>query len=458
MAEKTTAVYEFMLTRANEMDKTLPHITDFHYVAFIRNPVAKQASYIDMQAMVPTATLTVIEAEISSNRFPHYELTGHLMKEIDVVNKEGSIENVQKVFYKTFVVIVGINKEKDNISSDRPTGEGSIPVRMLLVDPVAWQMFKNTGFNKTLSPEKANQMLIALETLINTSFNPQFDKSTLTSFMDYVRKKYAGSIETKDIKQIVLGDKNKINLHPYNQITIPPTLPEINVPEYIINTYKPFTTPSFWIFDSFNFGNYDAKSAPENGKIPMWGILINFYNCIEVFKPLDISKELDISTFTHLLGSAAFMDAGGILNRPDAMVNFIGPDMTIKLEKFGNLPKTLKIDNTFETQDSRITSLKIYYPDNIDSAKDRISDCMELFTNHIDRVEFYETTNTTPEWLQFGRRYNLEKNLETDPATNMNMYIHTPICIINIFKRRQTRDATLECINKYAMLRLVNSN
>jgi hypothetical protein len=458
---KTTAVYEFMLTRSNEMDKTLPYITDFHYVAFIRNPVEKQASYIDVQAMIPTATLTVIETEISNNRFPHYELTGHVMKEIDVVNEKG--ENIQKVFYKTFVVIVSISKQKDNTSTDRPTAEGAIPVRMLLVNPVAYQMFKNTGFNKILGPftlpedpDNDNPVLIALETIINNSFNPQSDDSKLTSFMDYVRKKYAGSIQTTDIKQIVLGDKSKVNLTNYSQITIPPTIPEINVPEYIINTYKPFTTPSFWIFDSFNFENYDNNSPVENGKLPMWGILINFYNCIERFKTFDISKNSSITTFTHLLGHAPFIDAMGILNRPNAMVNFIGPNMTVKLEKFGDLPKTLKMDNTLEAQDSRMTSLKIYYPDTIEESKKRIIDCMELFTKHIDRVEYYETTNTTPEWLQFGVRYNLEVDITSDPPINLNTYIHTPICIVNIFKRRQTRDATLECINKYAMLRLCN--
>ena len=460
-SKKTTAVYEFLLTRSNEMDKTLPHITDFHYIAFIRDPIAKQATYIDMQAMVPIATLTVIETEISNGRFPQYELTGNLIKDIDVSNENG--ENIQKVFYKTFVVVISISKQKDNISSDRPTGEGAIPVRMLLANPIAYQMFKNTGFNKVLTPytlpddpDNDNPVLIALETIINNSFNPQSDDSKLTSFMDYVRKKYAGSIETKDIKQIVLADKAKVNLHHWGQITIPPTLPEINVPEYIINTYKPFTTSSYWFFDSFNFGNYDNNSAPENGIIPIWAILICFYNCINIFKKVDISKDSDIMSFTHLLGTAPFADTMGILNRPNAMVNFIGPNMTQKLETFGEPPKVLKSDNTYETQESRMTSLKIYYPDNIDSAKDRITDSIELFLKHIDCIEFYETTNTTPDWLQFGKLYNLEKDPET--GINLNTYIHTPIYIANIFKRRQTRDATLECINKYSMLRLVNKD
>ena len=457
MAEdkKTTAVYEMLLTRTNEADKELPHITDFHYLAIIRNPIVKQAAYIDMQAMIPVSTLTVIETEINNGRFPQYELTCYQIKDVDKTNENE--KNIQKIFYSTFVVIISISKQKDNTSSDRPTMEGSIPVRMLLVNPIAYQMSKNTGFNKifgpTVLPEQPdNPVLIALETIINNKFNPQIEHSEISSFTDYVIKKYAGA--SPNIKQIVLGDKNTVNLSNYSQITVPPTLPEINVPEYIISTYKPFSTPSFWFFDTFNFGNYDNDSEPVKGKIPIWCFLINFFNCINVFKKVDISKDSDIVSFTHLLGSTPFIDAKGIINRPNAMINFISPNMTQILEKFGDLPKTLMADNTNQTQDARMTSLKIYYPDKLQSAKDRLLDCVSLFTEHIDRLEYYETTNTSPEWLQFGKLYNIERDAKT--GINANTYIHTPICIVNIFKRRQTKDNTLECINKYSMLRLVD--
>jgi len=453
--KNTTLVYEFLLTRTNEADKELPHITDFHYLAIIRDPIKKQAAYIDMQAMVPVSTLTVIETEINNGRFPQYELTCYQIKDVDKTN-DGE-KNIQKIFYSTFVVIISISKQKDNTSSDRPTMEGSIPVRILLVNPIAYQMSKNTGFNKifapTVPPEQPdNPILIALETIINNKFNPQIEHSEISSFTDYVIKKYAGT--SPNIKQIVLGDKNTVNLSNYSQIMIPPTLPEINVPEYIISTYKPFSTPSFWFFDTFNFGNYDNNSEPVKGKIPIWCFLINFFNCINIFKKVDISKDSDIISFTHLLGSTQFIDTKGIINRPDAMINFISPNMTQILEKFGELPKLLMSDNTKQTQDARMTSLKIYYPDKLQSAKDRLLDCVSLFTEHIDRIEYYETANTSPEWLQFGKLYNLERDAKT--GINANTYIHTPICIVNIFKRRQTKDNTLECINKYSMLRLVD--
>lgn len=456
--ERTTLVYELLLTRTDTANMELPDITDFHYLAIIRNPIMKQATYIDAQAMIPISTLYVMETEISNSVFPVYELTCYQIKDIDKSNENK--KNIQKIFYSTFVNIISIVKQKDNTSSDRPALEGSIPVRMLLVNPIAYQMSENTGFNKIFSPyiktptnDSQNPQLIALETIINTPFNPQFEVSQLTSFTDYVIKKYAGS--SSNIKQIVLADRKKINLSEYDQITVPPTLPEINVPEYIINTYKPFSTPSFWFFDTFNFGNYDSNSEPVNGKIPIWCFLINFYNCINTFKKVDISKDTDIVSFTRLLGSTTFTDTGHFMNRPNAIVNFIGPNMTQVLEKFGENPKAILADNTMQTQNERMTSLKIYYPDELKSAKERLRDCMDLFTEHVDLIEYYETPNTSPEWLQFGKLYNLEKDANT--GINKNSYIHTPICIINIFKRRQTRDNTLECINKYSMLRLIDS-
>lgn len=456
--EKTTNLYEFLLTRATpESSKDIPHITDFHYVAFVRDPILRQSTFIDISAMVPANTLAVIESEISNKKFPEYELTCYQIKEIDKSTEDGT--NRQMKIYASFVTIVRTERLTESLSTNREVAEGSVPVRMLLTNSIAWQMSVNTSFNKIFAPspkeEPLNPILIALETIINNDFNPQKDQpSKLTSFTDYIINKYAG--DNKNIKQIILADKNQVNLSPYEQILVPPTIPEINVPEYIISTYKPFHTPSFWFFDTFNFADYDGVKS-ENGKIPIWCILINFYNCQEIFKTsqYDITKDSNISVFTHLLGSVPFVDSSSVLARPNAMVNFIRSNMTQQIEKLGDIPGVRMADNTTEKQAARVTSLKVYHTDSFDSAKKRISDCMQLFSE-IDRIEYYETTNTSPEWLQFGKLYNLETDAET--GINTYKYIHTPICIVNIFKRRQTKDDTMECINKYAMLRLAESS
>jgi hypothetical protein len=272
--------------------------------------------------------------------------------------------------------------------------------------------------------------------------------------MDYVIKKY--SAQFQNIKQHVLADKNCINFTKYDQIMVPPTLPEINVPEYIINTYKPFNSPTFWFFDIFNFANYDNASTPSNGKIPIWSLLINFFNCFNIFKKIDISTNVSITMNTKLLKTEQFIDNFGIFNRPNAIVNFISPNMTHTQVSLGETPNVLRTDNSYKKQTSRITSMKVYYPDSLQYAKKRIEECRKIFIEQIDRIEHYETTLTTPDWLQFGQLYNLE--FDTATGINTFKYIHTPIAIINIFKRREMKDDTLECINKYTMIRLVNKS
>jgi hypothetical protein len=453
--DKVGNIYEFFMTRKRPTDKELLNIVDFHYIAFIRNPILKQAAYIDAQALIPTSTLSVIESELNAGVYPDYELVGYQIQDPDTPNQDDT--NIYKIFYKTIVTIISFDISKEDDSTTRESNEASVPVRLLLVHPVAYQMTSNTGFNKIYTPvikpyEYRNPSLIALETIINNKFNPQYEDSKISSFTDYIIQKYAGM--TENIKQFVLGDRNKVNLHSYSTIIVPPTIPEINVPEYIISTYKPFTTPSFWFFDTFNFGNYDNESTPVNGKIPIWCLLINFDNCQNTFKKVDVSEHANITIFTHLLKTVPFTEDAGILNRPNAIVNYTNQNMTTYSEKLGDIPYLINADSVKEKQDARVTSLKVYYPDTLENARNRIIDCMKLFTNQIIQIEHYETPANSPEWLQFGKLYNIEYDKQT--GENVNKYVHTPVTIINIFKRRQARDNTLECINKYGMLRLID--
>jgi len=130
--------------------------------------------------------------------------------------------------------------------------------------------------------------------------------------------------------------------------------------------------------------------------------------------------------------------------------------MTQVTQLFGNLPKVTLSDNTKETQSQRVTSLEIEYTDNLEEAEKRIVDCVDLMQKQINQIEIYETINTSPEWLQFGYLYNLERDKKT--GDNLNRYIHTPLSIFNIFLRQEQTMGKMEHIVKYAMLRLNDKN
>ena len=469
MAEdaKTTGIYSILLTKIDKSpdNKKVYAIGDFHYLAFIRDPIRRQATFISARAMSSLDIVEIMEKDIdfgigNNQNFPQWELT--INDIIDADNPKST-----KPLYTTTVLVLQVKRDVDNISSSSPTVESAIPIKLIMVHPVAFQMNKHT-FNRQFRPNNdpkypLNPSLIAIETIINKDLDP-ITPNNIKSFTDIIIEQYAG--DPTNIKQHILADRSSINLLQYKEITVPPTLPTINVAEYINAAYKPFSTPSYWFFDSFNFGNYDGASEPVNGKIPVWCLLINFFNCATagnfMAKDMSPNKYSDTLTHTHKLESVPFNDFSDKLSKPNAVLTIHGPDMTQKTVRLGEIPGVLRSDGSTQKQSDRLTSIDLYAPDfdanNKDSVNgciNRVKDCMSLFSNQIGRIEFFETTNTSPEWLQFGKLYNFERDQNT--GINKFAYIHTPVMIMNIFKRRQTKESTLECINKYIMLRLYGS-
>lgn len=457
--DKTTAVYTIILTRADTQTGELLTIDDFHYLMISRNPIEKQATMMEGRAMVQINALEIIEENISygigvDQNYPEWELSIYQL--LDGDSPDGGL----KLIYTTSVIITMCHRDMDKTATSNPTIESAIPTIFTMFHPIICQLSKNTGGNNNIifgaqkDPKfPLNPRLIALETIINEDLD-EVKPNEMESFTDYIIKKYAG--DKKNIKQIILGnkDKEKINQTSQDQITVPSTLPEINIPEYLIHTYKPFSTPSYWFLDTFNFANYDDESKPEFGKIPIWCFLINFDNCIKKFKSVDISKRVDATQSTHKVLTNQFTDVTSKLLRSNAVVTYRSKNMAPTItRKLGGSASILTGKGEYETQENRMTSINVYVPDNnIDEAEKRIIDCVDLFKAQINNIEYFETLNSTPDWLHFGKIYNLEK----DPNTMLNKesYIHTPIMILHIFRRRQTKETSLECINRFAMLRM----
>jgi hypothetical protein len=418
MADTKSTFYNLLLTRT-EPDKNIPEITDFAYLIFIRQPGAKQASYIIAQANIPTSTLIVIESEISAGSFPTYQLQIRHVKD--------DKENLIYSSYVKFILPKNYNQNKagTTVKGTSPT----IPVQFLLVNPVVWEMNTNNSFNRTFNDKKRTAL------------------GVLELYLDEL------VIKKSKVSGLIIGDGSTVNQTLYDQIVIPSTITELQVPEYIIGAYKPYSTPNLWLFDNFTFPLEESeKEAIKNGELPLMGISLNFYNAIEIFKKQDISKDADIKQFTTLLKIIPYSDTLSFLSKPNAVVSFKNTtNMTQVTRLFGNLPKVTLSDNTKETQSQRVTSLDIEYTDNLEEAEKRIVDCVDLMQKQINQIEIYETINTSPEWLQFGYLYNLERDKKT--GDNLNRYIHTPLSIFNIFLRQEQTIGKMEHIIKYAMLR-----
>jgi len=426
MADTKSTFYNLLLTRTIP-DENLAEITDFAYLIFIRQPGTKRATYAIAQANIPTATLVVIEAEISAGSFPDYQLQIRHVK-----------DNNENLIYSSYVKFIlpknyNQNKAGTTVKGTSPT----VPVQFILVNPVIWEMSTNNSFNKTFNDKRYTALEI------------------LELYTKEIIKKYSSSSQRLTWDKICdLTTKNKTL---YDQVIIPSTITELQVPEYIIGAYKIFSTPSLWLFDNFDFSIKEIENSKATGKIPIIGLLLNFYNALECFEKYDISKDADIKQFTTLLKIIPYNDTLSVLSKPNAVVNFKNTtNMTQVTRLFGNLPKVTLSDNTKETQSQRVASLEIEYTDNLEEAETRIVDCVNLMQKQINQIEIYETINTSPEWLQFGYLYNLERDKKT--GDNLNRYIHTPLSIFNIFLRQEQTIGKMEHIIKYAMLRLNDKN
>jgi len=180
MAEdnKKTTFYEILLTRTIP-DKNIPEITDFAYLMFIREPGTKQASYAVAQANIPTATLITIESEINAGKLSEYQLQIRQIK-----------DDKQKLIYSGFVKILLPESYVQNKRNVRLDGlSPTLPVQIILVNPVIWDINLQTSFNFIFNDSKRKALSILTDL-----------------YMPEIKKKHAGSLSTKTIKYHIFAD------------------------------------------------------------------------------------------------------------------------------------------------------------------------------------------------------------------------------------------------------------
>jgi hypothetical protein len=106
--------------------------------------------------------------------------------------------------------------------------------------------------------------------------------------------------------------------------------------------------------------------------------------------------------------------------------------------------------NTFANS---VKSTIIYSPDTSANAKERVLIAKEMMFQKLENLCFYETEKCLPDWMQFGNLYNMN----TDEPDS---YLHTPISIVNIFRRNSEKESNVYCYHmlKYVMLKITQEN
>ena len=419
--EQTTPVK--MKFEVNLLDQDGIQYSDVHYVSFVRTPIIKHASFCIIQMNLPSLMVKQLQLNISSNSYETWTLLIY-----EIAERMSSDTPVDLIFEKPYKILS--LQLQEPLLFNKP----NIVVRLLLVNPILYSMDTSTAFNQILNELTAFDAIKKYEEFIDETYG----------------KFYYHHV----------GVTEKVNKFKYEQIFIPPSVTTINVPKYLINTYKPFHAYSIFFFDDFYFSENVDKDITCH--------LLNLTDVKNSFNQFDIHKYLDFVRSTKILGKKDFTDPFRILDRIGSFVyknanigiNYLKKTVGSAVQSSSQSPETKEIEDRktnivkSQLQEQKLRqstrSSIIYIPDNKTNAEERLKLAQELMFEKFENICYYETQNCLPYWIQFGFLYNIEMD---DP----NNYLYTPISIVNIFRRTEQKSDIVYCehICKYAMLKLI---
>ncbi len=291
----------------------------------------------------------------------------------------------------------------------------------------------------------------------NKIHNSKTPYEILQDYESYITSTYGDNFESLHI----LGKKNEFK---YEQIVTQPTdqrikLPnraeftfmckhDIDIPLYLNYKYKIDNALSFYFFDDF-----DLKRKKEITRI---FIALYDKNKFEKFK---ISNQQDILRQTQLAGSYSFYDADCLLTPGDdtkalRLINgkfapqkdqsssqtksntqIYGQGSTSK----GDQSRKFNEQKTTETQHQIPTKKRQTIdqtPDSESGTKERKDIAHKIFNEKIAQIDSFLTKNCGFDFPRFGVIYAMNEN-------RPNEYLHTPISIVNVFKRENDKETVL---------------
>ena len=391
--------------------------SDVQFLTFVRSPLIKVSSFALMKINLTQTLTQQIINDLANNLFSDYSL------EIYTVDESKSDIKVEKLFNKPYKILYieptePISFEKQNISS---------------------YMSTTNTYNTILENVTAYQ--------------------AIKKYEEFIKKQYGDIFKFKDITS-----NFELNKFKYEQILVK-TKSDLDVPLYLINTYKPFNSFCFYFFDDFNL---DEDSDNE--------ITCHFINLFdkEKIRKYDITKYSDILGTTKRLDIFPLSDPTLKLDKMDQTLNISNREIiynTIKKTK-SKVPKknsnsdvkTSKILDEREVKIGNFTNpikmtdvssssqhTNIYSPDTTENAINRFEILREFFLKHIDHIQTFETTDCLPDWCKFGKLYNMGNMGETE-------YLYTPLCIFNIFVRINAKESFCKHLSRYSMLKYLDDD
>jgi hypothetical protein len=406
--------FEISLEIANK------NYADISYCCFLRAPLVKQSGIIIVKTYLSQLIIRQMMADIDRNEFTKIKL--RIFKK-----DEQSKKRTQEIFQQEVNCI--------NVVPEGPIRyqEERMHVQLVLVHWILQYLSNNNTYNIIEEETTSYSALTNYESWLNTTFNNIFTPNHIGV---------------------------DINSHSYEQILIR-SPNDLNVPTFLINSYKPSNHFGFYFFDPF----YISTERKTD--------ITNHFLC---FKNKNDFKKIDVYEYVDRKLNVDFIK---IRNMPDLKEKFLTPRgnriiYTHQEIKFDHAKDPTNCDLPYEITNglvdiplvgdrniknipdikrstkqnisSAITS--IYSPDDISFSSIRYDNCKELMEN-IKGIQYYEMANCLPDFPQFGEIYNLEEENRTN-------YILTPINITNIFVRKNVKENSLYHLAKTVMIRFKN--
>ncbi len=410
-----------------ESTETKKFINDISFCCFFRTPIFKQASYCVLKINIPVILIQQIQNDINNNKHPKFNLSIYMVK------RDEEYKRIKQLYYKNFCV-VNLKVEETLLLEKK-----NVSCRLLLVNPILYYMANTNTYNKILNNKTAYQSIQEYEKFIKNTYGNTF-------FINHII------------------DKRNINNFIYEQILIK-IQNDLNVPTQIINTYKPFHSYNYYFFDDFNLSEECNKDISCT--------YLNLSNR-QILQQFDISKNGEIIQGLRRFEEIKFCDQDYTFNKESQSINFNEYRMIYKNKKSiqSKVPKqdTQKIDeNQLDiseeprkiktTKSSSLYTAKdkktipqssqfttLYSPDNPENSMIRFNEAKKFLNEIFENIIVYECNGCMPDWLQFGKLYNLE-------IDDVNSYLYTPLNIINIFQRKTKKEIYQSHLIKFSMLK-----
>lgn len=402
--------------------------TDVVSFSAIRAPISKTASFASLSLNINLAVYMNLQHHIERNEYPDVLVKCWLVKNQDI-HGERYPPKVEDVFEKNYKCLVVNALERADLRAPY------LIVNLILANPLLLYLQGTNGFNKILN-----------------------DMTSLEAIQEYekwLKEKFGDTA----FQFTHIGEQYELNKFKYEQI-LTRNATDLMLPIILINSYKTWNTFGYWFFDDFRF---DTEA-----KADITGYLINLGN-INEFPIIDVYQYGDFAMGLKLDNEAPLHDPFGALYQKNPSVITKNYDMQFGFRKatgnrdvphinvqrqsgkHGSMLGTSIIKSQYSLKGQEPTEeTMIYAPDEHTTGLNRFDKTSIQLRDEMKAIETYFLRDTSIDYLQFGKRYNI------DPF-DLNEYIYIPITICNTFVRDTGMMPVLVHHAKFQMIRYKNS-